>query len=127
MNTKRITGVLQVLSLFFLIDLATPAQAATYSFKSFDPPGVASSSYTSYTLARSINDRGQVTGFYSDASGRWHGFIATPMTPFSTFNVTRLVIDQNRGALFLWSNFALGGDSNGINPAQEDIAILYRL
>ena len=42
---------------------------------------------------------------------------------FSAFNVKWLVIDQNRGALFLWSSLALGKDSNGIDPAKEVVTL----
>ena len=69
MNTKRIAGILQVLSLFLLIDLATNAQAATYSVKSLDFPGALN------TFAASINASGQVAGYYDVAFGRRHGFV----------------------------------------------------
>lgn len=42
-------------------------------------------------------------------------------TIIPAFNVKQLVIDQNRGALFLLSEFALGQDSNGINPVKETV------
>jgi hypothetical protein len=31
-----------------------------------------------FTFAGSINSRGQITGAYRDATGRFHGFLATP-------------------------------------------------
>ena len=90
------------------------------TFMPLDVPGAGG------TFAHSINASGQVAGDYSDTlseKGATHGFIATPISPFSTFNVTRLVIDQNRGALFLWSSLALGKDSNGIDPAKEEVTL----
>src|SRR5512143_1518649 len=48
---------------------------------------------------------------------------AKPCVVTSAFKVKPLIIDQNRGALFLWSNFALGKDSNGINPVKENVTL----
>ncbi len=75
-----------------------------------------------YTMASDINNLGQVAGTYRDASGD-HGFIATPAagTPFSAFTIKRLAIDQNRGALFLWSKFTLGDTTNGIDPLKDAV------
>jgi hypothetical protein len=42
------------------------------SFSLIDPPGSIS------TFVSSLNNNGQVAGWYSDANGMYHGFIATP-------------------------------------------------
>lgn len=44
-------------------------------------------------------------------------------SPFSAFNVKWLVIDQNRGSLFLFSSLTLGNGSNGIGPAKEEVTL----
>jgi len=69
MNTRRISAILTVLSVFLFMGLAAPkVQAAAYSFKTFDAPSTP-------ITPTSINDSGQVTGYYSDDSGRKHGFL----------------------------------------------------
>ena len=50
------------------------------------------------------------------------GVAITPLAT-SAFNIKQLIIDQNRGALFLLSNFTLGKDSNGINPVKENVTL----
>jgi hypothetical protein len=42
------------------------------SFTSIDVPSAAS------TVVEGINDSGEITGYYRDATGRVHGFVATP-------------------------------------------------
>jgi hypothetical protein len=51
------------------------------------------------------------------------GVAITPCVVTNAFNVKQLVIDQNRGSLFLLSNFTLGKDSNGIDPVKEDVTL----
>ena len=55
MNTKRMSAILTVLSLFLFMGLAVPdIQAAPYSFKTLDVPGATD------TETASINASGQV-------------------------------------------------------------------
>jgi YVTN family beta-propeller protein len=46
-----------------------------------------------------------------------------PLTNFSAFKVNKITIDQRHGYLFVLSNFALGKDSNGINPMKEVVTL----
>ena len=43
------------------------------TFTTIDPPG------STFTDALGINNAGQIVGLYSDAGGRTHGFLATPV------------------------------------------------
>ncbi|MGZ4955628.1 MAG: hypothetical protein ACXV8Q_10990 [Methylobacter sp.] len=45
------------------------------------------------------------------------------LTKLSAFNINLLTIDQRHRSLFLLSNFALGKDSNGINPTNEAVTL----
>jgi hypothetical protein len=56
----------------FLYDTRT----GRYTF--LDDPGAAFHSGVEVTQITGITDSGQVTGFYSDAAGVFHGFVATP-------------------------------------------------
>jgi hypothetical protein len=59
MRTKRVSAILTVLTVFLFASLASPdAQAATYSFTTFDIPDA------THTCAVSINASGQVAGSY---------------------------------------------------------------
>jgi hypothetical protein len=57
-------------------------------FTSFEAPG-ADTTAQSYngTLPSAINDAGEVTGYYTDASGNYHGFVRTREGATSTFDV----------------------------------------
>jgi hypothetical protein len=57
-------------------------------FTSFEVPG-ADTSAGSYagTLPSSINDLGEVTGNYTDASGFTHGFLRSPEGSYTMFDV----------------------------------------
>jgi probable HAF family extracellular repeat protein len=41
----------------------------TYTYELIDPPG------STYTLADSINDKGQIVGLYQNGSGKQYGFL----------------------------------------------------
>jgi probable HAF family extracellular repeat protein len=59
-----------VLFLSILLSTLATAQAATYTFTTIDVPG------SIQTNANGINSRGQIVGFYTDASsGTSHGFL----------------------------------------------------
>lgn len=59
-----------VLSLSVLLSTLATAHAATYTFTTIDVPG------SIQTNANGINSRGQIVGFYTDASsGTSHGFL----------------------------------------------------
>lgn len=45
----------------------------SYSF--FTVPGASGTGFGSGTTPLGLNDRGQVTGYYTDDSGYWHGFL----------------------------------------------------
>ena len=55
-----------------LVGLTGPAKAQ-YTFTTIDVPGAANG-----TVAYGINDAGQIVGYYLDAAGTFHGFLATP-------------------------------------------------
>ena len=67
----------------------TPRGVTTQSFirdhrgtlTTFDPPGSTSSG------ARAINNRGEVTGTYTDVRGGPHGFMRDPRGTITTFDV----------------------------------------
>jgi hypothetical protein len=44
----------------------------------FDAPGAAKRFAGYGTTPQSINARGEITGWYSDARGVYHGFLRTP-------------------------------------------------
>ena len=55
------------------LSLALTGRAqADYTFTQIDVPG------SDGTLAFGINDSGQIVGYYQDADGYFHGFLATP-------------------------------------------------
>jgi len=69
-------GIRRSLILFFIIGLLAvtvaahaAANAATYTFKRLDEPGI------SVTAPTAINASGQVVGSYVDANGNIHGFL----------------------------------------------------
>ena len=70
------------------------AGAVTYSFTTLDAPGAR------ITLAADINNSGQVTGYYLDASGRYRSFVESGGT-FTTHNVAG------------FNNYAHGINDNG--------------
>jgi len=45
------------------------AQPLTYTYNTIDPPG------STYTIANSINNKGQIVGLYNDNNRVEHGFI----------------------------------------------------
>ena len=50
--------------------LVTPLPVFAQNYQTIDPPG------STYTIARSINDNGQIVGFYLDRpGGTEHGFL----------------------------------------------------
>jgi hypothetical protein len=57
-------------------------------FTTFEAPG-ADTTPGSYngTTAQSINDWGEITGYYADATGVAHGFVRSPWGAFTTFDV----------------------------------------
>ena len=59
------------IALAFASIAASRASAAPYAFTTIDVPGAGN------TYASGINDAGQVTGYYYDATGA-HGFVASP-------------------------------------------------
>jgi hypothetical protein len=63
---RVITGAALAALLF-----AAPASAdmTTYTYTTIDPPG------SIYTIAESINDSGQIAGFYQDSNRVEHGFL----------------------------------------------------
>ncbi|KAB2923337.1 MAG: hypothetical protein F9K25_18530 [Candidatus Contendobacter sp.] len=80
MNTQRISVILTILSLFLFTNLAAPdVRSPTHSFTILNVPGA------TYTNARSINDNGQVAGYYRDGS-HYHSFVYSNGT-FTTFDV----------------------------------------
>jgi len=52
-----------------------------------DPLADTTSGSYNGTTAQSINDWGEVTGYYSDAAGVAHGFVRSPWGAFTTFDV----------------------------------------
>lgn len=73
---------------------------------------------SSLQVLRIIGDEGNLSTLHAALET----YVLVP-TDIPAFNVKQLIIDQNRGALFLWSNFALGKDSNGINPVKEAVTL----
>jgi probable HAF family extracellular repeat protein len=49
--------------------LVTPLPVFAQSYQTIDPPG------STYTIARSINDNGQIVGSYQDSNHAGHGFL----------------------------------------------------
>src|SRR5208282_961277 len=43
--------------------------SATLSYKTIDPPG------STYSVAESINNKGQIVGFYQNSTGQEYGFL----------------------------------------------------
>ena len=63
--------------------LRTPAGA----FSTVDAPGAGAVAAAGYgTFPRSINDRGAITGHYTDAHGVIHGFLRGPVGEFTAFD-----------------------------------------
>jgi probable HAF family extracellular repeat protein len=74
-----------VLSLSILLSTLVAAQDASYTFTTFDVPGV-----PSFTAAYGINDRGQIVGLFGDFS---HSFLkdGTTFTPLDVPDATLTV------------------------------------
>jgi len=87
------------------------------AFAAVDVPGA----IAPFTQAKGMNDRGQVVGWFQDASGT-HGFLATPaslLVPFAAFTAEVEIGDEFE----LKANFTLGPGSNGIDPLTEDVTL----
>ena len=70
---KKLSVFLVVLGLVTVGTLGMVLSAsAEYSFTSIDFPGA------TWISCSAINNAGQIVGRYSDSSGVYHGFIATP-------------------------------------------------
>ena len=55
----------------------------TYTYTTIDPPG------STYSVAESINNKGQIVGFYQNSSGQEFGFLYSGGT-YTTLDVCRL-------------------------------------
>jgi probable HAF family extracellular repeat protein len=66
-------SVLSIAAILVTVPIAagSSSYAADFSFTQIDVPGA------TITLARGINDAGQIVGSFSDSTGT-HGFLATP-------------------------------------------------
>ena len=68
-----------------------------YTF--LDDPDAAFSNGVEVTQITGINNQGEITGFYTDAGGLAHGFVATPIPEPGT-----LALDGERGSRGALSN-----------------------
>jgi probable HAF family extracellular repeat protein len=79
---KRVSCSLVVLGLFLRVAGRADAE---FTYTTLDVPGSA------LTQANGINDAGQIVGYYEDASGREHGFLAVPEpSTFTLFGIGTL-------------------------------------
>jgi probable HAF family extracellular repeat protein len=62
--------------------------ALAFTFITFDPPG------SVFTQASSINNQGQIVGFFSDSSGEGHGFLRNKDGTFTTIDPPGSVFTQ---------------------------------
>jgi probable HAF family extracellular repeat protein len=94
-----------VLSLSILLSTLVAAQDVSYTFTPIDVPGSIS------TVTTGINNRGQIVGFFSDATGT-HGFLTNGAT-FTTIDVpdsqsTQAFGINNRGQIVGYFSDATG-------------------
>ena len=116
-------ATLAALGLAAALPRAASAQAdgsAGYTFESFSLPGA------TQTYAMGINDLGQITGFYVDAAGAYHGYTLNARALRGTYSQPTAFTPYNAGAntaLGAINDFgqALGGttDANGVTDVFE--------
>src|SRR5208337_2908445 len=84
----RRISILMFVVLFCLISTASPQEQTKHSqFIIFDVPQAGVGNYEG-TLGFSINQAGEVSGWYIDTNSVYHGYLRSPKGDFTTYNVT---------------------------------------
>jgi probable HAF family extracellular repeat protein len=115
--------ILAVLSLSVLLSTLVAAQDASYTFTTIDVPGAVGG-----TVARGINNRGQIVGDFYDGTGS-HGFLKDGRT-FTRIDVpgatgTAAYGINNRGQIVGW--FYDGTKERGFLKAGATVTPIDRL
>lgn len=90
----RLSWVLLLISVVFLscaLAVTLPVQASPFTFATVDVPG------GTETLAKGINDVGQIVGVFTDPGGKDHGFLRTSDGTFTTIDVPGATATQANG------------------------------